>query len=288
MKIAYIVYEHTGTFGIPDEENQSLLQFLRQKGLSVQLELWTNAHVAWQEYDLILLKAPWDYIDKIDRFHHWLETLEKLKVRLLNPIKLVRWNSDKHYLKDIADVGLSVAPTLFVEPGEQLQLHRYFEEFNSEKLVVKPCVSGASKNTFCVTRDNTKEIETMINELLQREAFIVQPFIPEIVQDGEWSIIFFNGVYSHSLIKRAKTGDFRVQNQFGGSVHPVEPDRSVIDSAAQYVLQFAQHCLYARVDGVVVQGKFMLMELEIIEPVLFLYTASHAYENYYKALCELM
>jgi glutathione synthase/RimK-type ligase-like ATP-grasp enzyme len=149
-------------------------------------------------------------------------------------------------------------------------------------------VSGGAKNTFKVTVDNVDEVNQKLNQLIQEEDFIIQPFLPEILENGEWSFIFFNGIYSHSLIKQAKPGDFRVQPAHGGSVHPQKPSEDLIAIAAQYVTLFAKNCLYARVDGTFVNGEFLLMELELVEPFLFLNTEPQNYDNYYKALMELI
>jgi glutathione synthase/RimK-type ligase-like ATP-grasp enzyme len=116
---------------------------------------------------------------------------------------------------------------------------------------------------------------------------MLQPFIQEIELEGEWSFIFFASQFSHALIKKAKAGDFRVQSSFGGTVHPQDPSQHLLDSAQQYVDQFAKGCLYARVDGTIVNGKLMLMELELIEPFLFLDTNKKSLENYYQALIKI-
>jgi glutathione synthase/RimK-type ligase-like ATP-grasp enzyme len=224
----------------------------------------------------------------IEDFYKWLNHLEDKKVRLLNPIDVVRWNANKQYLQEIEAAGLKITPSFFIQNKESINLNQFFEKFNTSKLIVKPCVSGGAKNTFKVTVENVDEVNQKLNQLIQEEDFIIQPFLPEILESGEWSFVFFNGVYSHSLIKQAKPGDFRVQPAHGGSVHPQEPNEDLIATAQQYVDLFAKDCLYARVDGTFVNGDFLLMELELIEPFLFLNTDLQNYENYYKALKELI
>ncbi|RZK54982.1 MAG: hypothetical protein EOO91_14965 [Pedobacter sp.] len=120
------------------------------------------------------------------------------------------------------------------------------------------------------------------------EDFIVQPFLTEIEENGEWSFIFFGGKFSHALLKKAADGDFRVQATFGGTVHPQQPAKELLTTAQKYVDQFAKDCLYARVDGAIVNNEFLLMELELIEPFLFLDTEEKALENYYEALKRLI
>lgn len=289
MNIALVTYLDQGKYDSDtvESEDDKLLDFLQAKGLNIQKVIWNDPNTNWENYQLAILKSPWDYFDLIEQFHQWLSLLEDKKVKLLNPIDVVRWNTHKHYLKEIQQAGLKITPSIFLERDEKIDFNIFFEKFQTKKLIVKPCVSGGAKNTFKVTATNAKEIEEKLTDLIKTEDFIIQPFLPEILERGEWSFIFFNGVYSHALIKQAKRGDFRVQPAHGGSVHPQNPDQKLIETAARYVRQFAENCLYARVDGVFVNGDFLLMELELIEPFLFLNTDQQNYERYYKALTEL-
>jgi len=135
-----------------------------------------------------------------------------------------------------------------------------------------------------VTNTNVEQVNQQLGSLVKEEEFIIQPFLKEIEEDGEWSFLFFGGKFSHALLKKAKAGDFRVQPIFGGSVHPQNPTPALLEIAQQYIDQFATDCLYARVDGVLVNGHFLLMELELIEPFLFLDTHGQSFENYYQAI----
>ncbi|SFA60563.1 glutathione synthetase, ATP-grasp domain [Pedobacter suwonensis] len=290
MKIALITYLDKGAYDTTtvESEDDKLLNFLKEKGLTIDLVIWNNPHINWEDYQVAILKSPWDYFDLIEDFYTWLDLLATKKVKLLNPINVVRWNSDKRYLKEIEAAGLKIIPSIFINKQNRVSLKHFFDEFNTDKLIVKPCISGGAKNTFKVTIDHVEAVNHQLNHLLQEEDFIIQPFLPEILESGEWSFIFFNGTYSHSLIKKAKPGDFRVQPAHGGSVHPQNPDHDLIAMAQQYVDLFAKNCLYARVDGTFVNGEFLLMELELIEPFLFLNTAPENYDRYYEALKKLM
>ncbi|MCY1521544.1 hypothetical protein D9M68_563590 [compost metagenome] len=165
----------------------------------------------------------------------------------------------------------------------------YFDVFGTVELVVKPAVSGGSKSTFRVNRENVGQLNLTLRPLLCQEDFIVQPFLSQIEEEGEWSFIFFGGKFSHALTKRAKPGDFRVQESHGGTVHFVEdPPAGWIEAAAAYVNRFAQGCLYARVDGIFIAEVFYLIELELIEPFLFMDTVQDRFENYYLALSAII
>jgi glutathione synthase/RimK-type ligase-like ATP-grasp enzyme len=214
--------------------------------------------------------------------------MESLSVHLLNPSPIVKWNCNKHYLADIEASGLRITPTLFLEKGQQPELGRYFTQFNSEKIVIKPCISGGSKHTFAINREDIEATSTQLQSLLQQESFMVQPFLPQIQQEGEWSFVFFNGQFSHSLLKKARPGDFRVQHYLGGTIHAGPAPAHLLGEATAYVEAFAKDCLYARVDGVDSGNHFVLMELELIEPFLFLFTHHVSYENYYQALRKLI
>lgn len=291
MNIAYITYENVGKYvsnANADDEDSVLLNFLIQKGYPIKEEIWTDECVNWTNYTHAIIKSPWDYFDKYPTFLSWLKKMEDAGIQMLNPIEIIRWNSDKHYLKEIAEAGLKVTPTKFCEKDSKPKLSEYFQIFHQDELVIKPVVSGGSKNTFRFNPENIAQIESQIHELLKEEAFMVQPFLKEIAENGEWSFLFFNGKYSHSILKKAKAGDFRVQHYLGGTIHPQQPNEQEIALAKAYVDTFAKGCLYARVDGVFIKDEFVLMELELIEPFLFLFTHDDALQNYEQALNTLL
>ncbi|WP_299762253.1 hypothetical protein [uncultured Pontibacter sp.] len=287
QQIALVTYKDAGKYtGVSEEENARLHSFLNKKGLQVTLEIWDDPAVDWGKYDVVLLKSPWDYFDKITAFYTWLDQLDKLQVRVLNPIKTVRWNADKRYLVELQEQGENVVPSVWLEQGTKLQTAEVFAQLQSDKIIVKPAVSGGAKNTFALTQEEAEAKTETINELLQQESFLAQPFVPEIQTKGEWSFLFFNGAYSHTVLKAAKAGDFRVQHFFGGTVHTPEPPAQLLEAAHNLVDKYAQGCLYARVDGVELNGELVLMELELIEPFLFMATSEGAIERYYQALLE--
>ncbi|MDQ7948230.1 MAG: hypothetical protein REI78_14705 [Pedobacter sp.] len=286
MKIALVTYQDQGKYhtAAANNEDDLLISFLASKGFEVEKAIWNDPNVLWERFDVVIIKSPWDYFNHINEFYVWLDGLGQLNCRVLNPIAVLKWNADKHYLNDIAQAGLKVTPSVFTSQEAQSDLSSYFERFDTEQIIVKPAVSGGSKNTFKVTRTNVDEINVQLMALKQEEDFIIQPFLKEIEDQGEWSFVFFGGKFSHALLKKAKAGDFRVQATFGGTVHPLLPDPELLAQAQDYVDQFAKDCLYSRVDGTIVNQKLMLMELELIEPFLFLETHEHAFENYGKAL----
>ncbi|WP_343671080.1 hypothetical protein [Chitinophaga sp.] len=285
MKIAYITYAGDIRYSAANGFNEynDVLPFLQNKGLDIEPAIWDDPAVDWTRYDVALLKTPWDYHQKIDAFKTWLDKIESLNICLLNDYKTVRWNLDKHYLKEIIADGFDVIPSAFLEQGWKGDLLPLFEELKTAAIIIKPCVSGGSKNTIVVRKNEAAAGYDEVVTLLADGAYIVQPLMHE-VQNGEWSYTFFNGQYSHTILKKPKAGDFRVQQIYGGSIETLYPSHEEIAHAATYVERYAKNCLYARVDGLMVNGHFVLMELELIEPYLYLSYGENAVEKYYEAI----
>jgi glutathione synthase/RimK-type ligase-like ATP-grasp enzyme len=284
-----VTYEDEGKYaGEGTSEDVRLQKYLAQQGLEVSFAIWTDDTVNWQQYDQVILKSPWDYFDKVALFRQWLNSLDEQNVNLLNPTAIVRWNTDKSYLLDVQQAGFSIVPTAVIPLQSNFEALPFFETWQTETLIVKPVVSGGAKNTFAISRPDIHQYETQINKLITEEAYLVQPFMPEITTDGEWSLLFFNGHFSHAVRKLPKSGDFRVQHYFGGAIIPASPPAAVLDYAGQLVKQFAPGCLYARVDGLESAGQFKLMELELIEPLLYLLDNPELYQKYYQALRQIV
>ena len=288
MSIAYVSCDNYEQYseGYVDEESV-LLHFLMNKGLDIERCIWNDVSVDWGRYDLVILKSPWDYHERIGEFHKWLDTLQAKAVRLLNPVETIRWNSDKHYLADIADAGLNVIPSIFFDKGSTPDLAPVFEQLRTDKVILKPCISAGAKNIIQITQSDIKNGQNAAHGLLKEEGYFMQPFMPEIFE-GEWALMFFNGRYSHCVLKTPGDDDFRVQHYHGGSVRAAQPHPAHVTSAAKYVARFAPGSLYARVDGIICNGDFHLMELELIEPFLYLDTDAGAHERFYEAVVEMM
>ncbi|CAF1148273.1 unnamed protein product [Rotaria sp. Silwood1] len=283
MKIACVTYENDIYASSIENEDIILVQYLQEKDIDIKIEIWTDPDVNWKTYDLIILKSTWDYHYKIDQFYTWLTMLRCQNIRILNPYDIIKWNSDKHYLQHIADAGLNIIPTFWLKKNEKLDLIKYFKVLSTEKLVIKPSISASAVNTFVYNQDDIIQAIPKIDRLLQEQDFIIQPFMKEIQTMGEWSFIFFNGEFSHSVLKIPKSGDFRVQRSFGGIAHFKSAPNHLIQYVKEYVEIFAKDCLFARIDGLDIGGQFFLMELELIEPYLFLSKDKNSFERFYKA-----
>jgi len=285
LHIAIASYYSTGAYDANTIDEDALLSsILTEMGVAHQIHPWSAPEVDWAAFTHVLIKSTWDYFDFYPEFLVWLDTLETLGVQVLNEVQTLRWNSSKTYLMEIESNGFPCIAGKILPKGSKPVLDQLFSEFKADKLVVKPLVSGGAKHTLKVVRGAEAGMEEKIGNLLQEEDFLVQPFIPEIVEVGEYSLIFFNQVFSHAVLKSPAASDFRVQHYYGGTIRAIEPRPTMLDAAQALVDRFAKNTLYARVDGVGINGVFHLMELELIEPYLFLGLSDKAIPNYKAAL----
>lgn len=241
-----------------------LVEALRTAGLDPVAEVWSDPSVDWSAYDAVLLRSVWDYHLRYDEFTEWLALLDKAGVPVLNDSGLVRWNGDKRYLLELRERGVAIVPS---QVAAGACLREVVSGLDGQEIVVKPTVGATALHTVRGVA-GTAELDRTLAELPEI-AYLVQPFQPEIVADGEWSLMYVDGEFTHAVIKRATPGDFRVQEDFGGTVTPTDPTPVVLDGARAALDAVGRAPAYARVDGVVVNGRFLLMELELIEPELF-------------------
>ncbi|KUG07931.1 ATP-grasp domain-containing protein [Solirubrum puertoriconensis] len=270
-------------------EDQQLADYLRARGVQVSYVSWTDASVRWEAFDVAVLKSPWDYFDRPTEFHSWLNELDARGVRLLNPTNIVRHNADKLYLRAMEQAGVPIVPTHWLPRGSRVEPAALLAELGTERLVLKPSVSGGAKDTFALGLAEANAAVEQLQALVDEADFMAQPFLPQIHTTGEWSLVFFGGQLSHCVRKTPKSGDFRVQHFHGGAIHPETPAAAILAVAQDIVERFAEDCLYARVDGVEApDGGFWLMELEMIEPFLYMDSEGEAaYQRYYEALLRL-
>ena len=269
-------------------DDQLLADHLRNKGILVTASIWNDKDIDWSLFDAIVIRSTWDYHQKVDEFNAWLERLATLKRPVLNPVSILKWNLNKGYLVELHDDDKHVPPFAFCRQGSSVSLQELFETRGFTKAVVKPAVSGGSFNTWVSDALSAIEDEPKFRSMLETGDVIVQKFMDEIVEDGELSLMFFNKQYSHTILKKVKKGDFRVQSKFGGTVEKFEPAEAIIQYAGSLLADIEEPLLYARVDGVVSDGRFYLMELELIEPALFMAFDENASKNFHRALQALV
>lgn len=263
-----------------------LVPALRDLGHEVDVCIWDDPDVTWQHYDAVVIRCPWDYYEKLPQFLTWLDALAAGKVRVINEIDTLRWNLNKSYLFELSQAGLPVITTQLVALSDQRSLIQIFDAMLSEEIVIKPVESAGAWRTLRINFDNLAEYELRFNDWRREQDFLVQAFMPEIVDAGEWSLVYFDGQFSHAVVKRAKTGDFRVQSNHGGTVVKADAPKNICAQALK-ILQFLPRMpCYARVDGVVRDGAFLLMELELLEPELFLEIEAQAAHRFAMAILD--
>jgi hypothetical protein len=248
-------------------DDQLLIPHLRDFDIEAKAVVWDNQETDWSEFNQVIIRSCWDYHLRLPEFLAWIAVVESHDVDLQNNGTLVRWNADKRYLRRLEQCGITIPETHWLSEHEETSLSGVLAAHGWDCAVVKPTVSATAHKTKLVARDT--------DEILRGPA-IVQKFMPEIQTQGESSFIFFHGEFSHAVSKLPAAGDFRVQTEFGGSVREIAPSRSLIDAASEVLREVEYQPLYARVDGLERDGKFVLMELELIEPNLFLGQGSAA------------
>lgn len=259
----------------PDDSH--LATSLRALGVEPLPCIWNDPTVDWSRFDAVLIRTTWDYFKHYPAFLQWLDALP---IPTINDSQLLRWNADKRYLLELEREGVDIIPTRFAAGPD---FAKALQALRGRDVVVKPTVSGGAWHTLRGVAGDSA-FEQALSSLPPELEYMVQAFVPEILADGEWSLLFFDGRYSHGVVKRAARGDYRVQGIFGGSVEYVEPGEAMIASARRALAATAAlgyiDQAYARVDGVMVNGRFLLMELEMIEPALFLSGRADAAERF--------
>ena len=251
----------------PDDAH--LMQCLRDMHIDPIQASWNDPEVDWARFDAILIRTTWDYFRHYEQFLQWLQRIEQLGVLTINPVPLLRWNSDKRYLLELPAHAVEIIPTRVVH-GRDLQAA--LGTMAGEHVVIKPTVSGTAWHTVRGVVA-TPELNAAVSNLPPQMDYLIQPFMREIERDGEISMLFFGDEFSHAVRKRPATNDYRVQSEFGGSVEVIHPDANLLASAHRALRSVSKVGYpggsYARIDGVLSNGRFLIMEVEMIEPALY-------------------
>jgi glutathione synthase/RimK-type ligase-like ATP-grasp enzyme len=254
---------------------------LLRAGFSVEARPWT-AVGDLSGFDLLMPLVAWGYHLDPPRWHALLDRLEAEGVPTLNPVPLLRWNSDKRYLAELSAKGIATIPTKLVEALEEAALADAREEFGDE-LVIKPPVSAAADGTHRLRRGDA------LPESARGRAMMIQPFLPAVADEGEYSLLLFNGRFSHAIVKRPKAGDYRVQPHLGGTEVPCPPPEGSIKLAQAALAAAPASAAYARVDMIRDgEGKMAVIELELIEPSLWLQHAPDGGDLLVQAIREAL
>lgn len=231
---------------------------------------WDQENINWTNFDAVVFRSCWDYFHRPEQFLSWIAHLHSQGVNLLNEHDIVRWNAEKTYLKDLMAAGASVVPTVYAAKGHSILIADVLREQGWQRAAIKPTVSGTSLHTWVSSPAAWDHDQHRLDDLLKERNMMLQEYLPEIETEGELSLIYFDSKFSHAVRKVPQFGDFRVQNDFGGTWAAVSPDTDIQRQADEILRVSGRDSVYARVDGVIREGTFLLMELEMIEPHLFL------------------
>ena len=269
-------------------EDQLVFEALKKEGLTVERKSWSDPNFDWGATKYAIFRTTWDYFDRYDEFSIWLKKIST-QTTLLNSANIINWNIDKHYLTDLKEKGIHICESYFIEKGAKITLAELHKKLGWKKTVLKPCISGAARHTYKLDLTTLENHETIFQELITNEAMILQPFQENIVTKGEYSFVVLNGTYSHAVLKTAKPGDFRVQDDFGGAVHNHEATEEQIHFAENAVKACIEMPMYARVDVIIDNNnKLAISELELIEPELWFRNHPDATTNLAKEIKKLI
>ena len=283
-RCAYLTMENTEGWSIDAE-----LAFppLMSMGWSIDVLLWRSENVDWDRFDAVHIGTPWDYPEDPEYFMRLLESIDRSRAILVNDLALVQWTIAKTYLRDLEKGGAPIVRSMWSDEIGVDRLQDTFDKFAVDRLIVKPVISTNATDTYLLERDTIRVLQAQLLETFAIRPFVVQPFIENIQSEGEYSLFYFNRQFSHAIRKIPKRDDFRVQEEYGAEIIPVDPEATLRKTADKIMQSVEPLPVYARADLVRgPDGGFLLMELELIEPSLYLRTNSEAPWRFAEAFHE--
>ena len=267
-RIAFLTLHNPPGFVIDDE---LAIAPLAERGYTVETIPWDREGVNWADYSLAIIRSTWDYQHHADKFLGTLADIER-RTRLENPLDIVRWNIQKTYVRDLEQSDVPVMHTLWRDGLRTGELEDAFDELGSDEAVIKPVMSGNAEGAFRLDRERIATQGAEIERYFAERPLMLQPFQQSILSEGEYSLFYLNGEYSHCVQKVPKPGDYRVQEEHGGDIRAVpDPEDELLGAGAAAMAAIGVPLLYARADFVRCDdGVFRVMELELVEPALYL------------------
>ena len=237
---------------------QLLITALAQIGAFATQAIWSSSEVDWTQFSAVVIRTCWDYHLRVPEFLTWIKLLEDSRIAVINHPELIRWNIDKTYLKHFAHNGIVIPETIWLQPEAEKDIAKLCAAHAWQQAVIKPIISASAYGT---ERRNSGPVHGPM---------MIQQYLPAIETEGEWSLTYFDQEFSHAVRKRPRPADFRVQKDFGGSVEPATPSSTLTTFAEAALSLLPYPATFARVDLVEQDGRTYLMEMEVIEPELFL------------------
>jgi len=265
-------------------DDQCVFQPLANLGWTVELVPWRQMDIDWNDFNAVIIRTTWDYQNDPQAFLSVLENIDRSTAHLENSLSLVRWNMRKTYLRDLEKQGVGIVPTVWGSGISSRRIHALFEELDADEIIIKPTIGANADDTFRLTRDTDDATRARIEAVFNKREYMAQPFMRGIIEEGEFSLFFFGGEYSHTILKTPKAQDFRVQEEHGGHIQSADAEALLLTRAEDTMETIEPAPLYARVDFVRANGDFLVMELELIEPSLYFRMDLKAPERFAKAL----
>ncbi|WP_299768463.1 hypothetical protein [uncultured Dokdonia sp.] len=251
------------------QERKLLQAALEKRGVKVDCTYWDDPNYDWSQTKAVVFRTIWDYFERYDEFSIWIEKV-KTQTQLINPKSLIDWNIDKHYLAGLEKKGIAIVPTAYVDTDAYRSIDSVCAEKGWTDVVIKPAIAGGAFHTHKVCQEERTSFEDLFKKLVSERDMLIQPFQETITSFGEASLMVFNGKYTHAILKKAKAGDYRVQDDFGGTVYDYTPTPEEIAFAENVFNACDPMPAYGRADIIWdTEGTILLGELEIIEPELW-------------------
>jgi glutathione synthase/RimK-type ligase-like ATP-grasp enzyme len=284
MKIALLTCEKLPNL---NTEDQKIIPALAKHNIEATAVIWSDKNIHWTDFDYLIFRNTWDYFEKETEFKIWLDQIEQIGIKTLNPIEVVKHNIHKFYLREMEQQGIRILPTIFIDKTNALNLAEVLPA-HWKKAVIKPAFSAGSYLTEVFEVSEISAITKQYKSIAAEKELLLQEFMPQIQTLGETSFIFFNKKFSHAVNKKPVDGDFRVQSLFGGKYTLVQPSPELIEKAQKVVNTFEEKLLYARVDGILIDNELYLMEIECIEPDLYFNLSEYSLNRFVTAIVELI
>ncbi|MDJ0759793.1 MAG: hypothetical protein QNJ19_10355 [Woeseiaceae bacterium] len=281
MKCVYISMDSLEDFVSDADLSVPAMETL---GWTVEKRSWRDSSVDWDAVDLAYVCTPWDYHEHLDDFMQALERIDASRALLVNNLDTIRWNAIKTYLRELENRGFDIVPTEWHDVLTEGCLQAAFETFDAERIVIKPVVGANAMDTHVLDKGTGLATAALL-EAYSNRPFMLQPFLDVVQEVGEYSLFFFDGGYSHAILKVPKQGDFRTQEEHGSDIRLHDASPELISRAQAIVDSLQPGPAYARVDFVTAEpGGFLLMELELIEPSLYFRTDPSSTARFARAM----
>lgn len=271
------------------QDDQLAIEPLQKNGYQVKPLVWDHSAEKMEQFDALIFRSCWNYHQKFETFVNWLQKVKDSQIPVFNPIDISKWNLNKKYLLELAQKGVLIPKTLWFTKGTSFKsadVSSKLENLTGDQIVIRPATSLSGYDTYLVSRSDNEKIEKIWQSMPSDRDIIVQEYIPEITTEGETSLMFFNGEFSHAIRKTPAPNEFRIHAEHGGKRFAVKPSLELISEAKEILAAIENPLLFARVDVIHRPQGAVLIELEIIDPMLFLGYSEGAPERFARAIVD--